>query len=169
MGSFVFKWQHPAHEVYVTGTFDDWAKSVKLENKGEHFEKLVELPSSNEKIFYKVYYPTAAPFFQFEKIRRIHKARIDFSVRHCTASPHYYFTQSGGCANFFRCFTSLNTSAKGLLGDKATLLTSDFSSSLSSEFAKTNSYYLYFGVNDLVQLAFLLSTFADRCCVQVCR
>ena len=45
---------HPADEVYVTGTFDDWAKSVKLENKGEHFEKLVELPLSNEKIFYKV-------------------------------------------------------------------------------------------------------------------
>ena len=40
----------------MTGTFDDWAKSVKLENKGEHFEKLVELPLSKEKIFYKVRY-----------------------------------------------------------------------------------------------------------------
>lgn len=48
---------HPAHEVHVTGTFDDWAKSVKLENKGEHFEKLVELPLSNDKIFYKVHDP----------------------------------------------------------------------------------------------------------------
>lgn len=64
MGSFVFKWHHPAQEVYVTGTFDDWAKSVKLENKGEHFEKLVELPLSNEKIFYKVPYPfTPQPRF----------------------------------------------------------------------------------------------------------
>lgn len=53
---------HPAQEVYVTGTFDDWAKSIKLENKGAHFEKVVELPLSNEKIFYKVRYPTAPPF-----------------------------------------------------------------------------------------------------------
>ena len=35
---------------------------MKLENKGEHFEKLVELPSSKEKIFYKVHHPTAALF-----------------------------------------------------------------------------------------------------------
>ncbi|KAL2047778.1 hypothetical protein ABVK25_011328 [Lepraria finkii] len=54
MGSFIFKWEHPASEVYVTGTFDDWAKSVKLEKKGDYFEKLVELPLSKEKIYYKV-------------------------------------------------------------------------------------------------------------------
>ena len=35
---------------------------MKLENKGEHFEKLVELPSSKEKIYYKVHRPTAALF-----------------------------------------------------------------------------------------------------------
>lgn len=105
--------QHPADEVYVTGTFDDWAKSVKLENKGEHFEKLVELPSSNEKIFYKVrtlHYPTAAPFFQSEEIQRIHKARIDFSQRHCTASPHY---TKWWLREFLPLLTSLKTSAKG--------------------------------------------------------
>ena len=45
---------HPATEVYVTGTFDDWARSVKLEKKGDHFEKLVKLPSAKEQIFYKV-------------------------------------------------------------------------------------------------------------------
>ena len=45
---------HPASEVYVTGTFDDWAKSVKLEKKGDFFEKLVELPQAAEKIYYKV-------------------------------------------------------------------------------------------------------------------
>lgn len=45
---------HPAGEVYVTGTFDDWAKSVKLEKKGEGFEKLVDLPPSEDKILYKV-------------------------------------------------------------------------------------------------------------------
>ena len=38
----------------MTGTFDDWAKSVKLEKKGEGYEKLVELSLSDEKILYKV-------------------------------------------------------------------------------------------------------------------
>lgn len=46
--------EHSATEVYVTGTFDDWARSVKLEKKGDHFEKLVELPLANENIYYKV-------------------------------------------------------------------------------------------------------------------
>lgn len=46
---------HAATEVYVTGTFDDWAKSVKLEKKdGNRFEKLVELPQAEENIYYKV-------------------------------------------------------------------------------------------------------------------
>jgi hypothetical protein len=46
---------HPATEVYVTGTFDNWAKSIKLEKKeGTLFEKLVDLPRSDEKYFYKV-------------------------------------------------------------------------------------------------------------------
>ncbi|KAL6721445.1 Cruciform DNA binding protein [Lecanora helva] len=53
MGSFLFKWEHAASEVYVTGTFDDWARSVLLEKKGDHFEKLVELPLTNDKISYK--------------------------------------------------------------------------------------------------------------------
>jgi len=39
----------------VTGTFDDWARSVKLEKKGGNLhEKLVELPQADEKIYYKV-------------------------------------------------------------------------------------------------------------------
>ena len=46
--------EHPATEVYVTGTFDDWARSVKLEKKANYFEKLVELSAANEKITYKV-------------------------------------------------------------------------------------------------------------------
>lgn len=45
---------HPASEVYVTGTFDDWGRSVQLEKKGDGFQKLVELPVPNEKIYYKV-------------------------------------------------------------------------------------------------------------------
>ncbi len=46
--------EHPASEVYVTGTFDDWGKTVKLDKKGNVHEKLVELTSANEKIYYKV-------------------------------------------------------------------------------------------------------------------
>ncbi|KAI2639009.1 carbohydrate-binding module family 48 protein [Hypomontagnella submonticulosa] len=53
MGSFVFKWEHPASEVYVTGTFDDWKKTEKLEKVGEHFEKAVTLSNASDKIYYK--------------------------------------------------------------------------------------------------------------------
>ncbi|TKX20895.1 hypothetical protein C1H76_6932 [Elsinoe australis] len=53
MGSYVFKWPHAANEVYVTGTFDDWSKSQKLENTGSGFEKKVDLHNANEKIYYK--------------------------------------------------------------------------------------------------------------------
>ena len=46
---------HPATEVYVTGTFDDWARSVKLEKKsGNIHERLVDLPQVDERIYYKV-------------------------------------------------------------------------------------------------------------------
>ncbi|TGJ87012.1 hypothetical protein E0Z10_g1773 [Xylaria hypoxylon] len=53
MGSFVFKWNHPATEVYVTGTFDDWKKTEKLEKIGDSFEKEVTLSDASSKIFYK--------------------------------------------------------------------------------------------------------------------
>ncbi|PMD44274.1 carbohydrate-binding module family 48 protein [Hyaloscypha variabilis F] len=53
MGTFVFKWEHAASEVYVTGTFDDWSKSEKLVQTGNVFEKNVTLPSAAEKIYYK--------------------------------------------------------------------------------------------------------------------
>lgn len=45
---------HPASEVYVTGTFDDWSKSEKLVKTGDVFEKDVTLKSADEKIYYKV-------------------------------------------------------------------------------------------------------------------
>lgn len=45
---------HPADEVYVTGTFDDWSKSEKLTKTGDVFEKNVTLSSAEEKIYYKV-------------------------------------------------------------------------------------------------------------------
>ncbi|KAI1662714.1 carbohydrate-binding module family 48 protein [Daldinia decipiens] len=53
MGTFLFKWEHPASEVYVTGTFDDWQKTEKLEKVGGHFEKAVTLKDASAKIFYK--------------------------------------------------------------------------------------------------------------------
>lgn len=43
-----------ATEVYVTGTFDDWGKTVQLEKKGTGFEKEVHLPAIDGKIQYKV-------------------------------------------------------------------------------------------------------------------
>jgi hypothetical protein len=54
MGTFVFKWEHEASEVYVTGTFDNWSKSERLIQTGNVFEKNVTLPSAAEKIYYKV-------------------------------------------------------------------------------------------------------------------
>ncbi|KAI5927216.1 hypothetical protein F4810DRAFT_649797 [Camillea tinctor] len=53
MGSFVFRWAHPATDVFVTGTFDDWSKSEKLKKVGDHFEKNVQLADASEKIYYK--------------------------------------------------------------------------------------------------------------------
>ncbi|KAF2683088.1 carbohydrate-binding module family 48 protein [Lentithecium fluviatile CBS 122367] len=44
MGEYTFTWEHAASEVYVTGDFDEWKKTVKLENEGGIFKKTVELP-----------------------------------------------------------------------------------------------------------------------------
>lgn len=45
---------HPeATDVHVTGTFDDWGKSVSLNKVGDIWEKEVELPKADEKILYK--------------------------------------------------------------------------------------------------------------------
>ena len=49
-----FSRTQPATSVSVTGTFDDWSQSVTLEKNGSDFEKTVELPSSADKILYKV-------------------------------------------------------------------------------------------------------------------
>ena len=46
--------EHPADEVYVTGTFDNWTKSVKLEKQGDVFSKTVDLKEPEGKIYYKV-------------------------------------------------------------------------------------------------------------------
>ena len=44
--------EHDANDVYVTGTFDDWKKTVQLEREGGIFKKTVELPKT--KTQYKV-------------------------------------------------------------------------------------------------------------------
>jgi hypothetical protein len=46
--------EHPASEVFVTGTFDDWKQTEQLQKKGDIFEKEVTLPSAADKIYYKV-------------------------------------------------------------------------------------------------------------------
>jgi hypothetical protein len=46
--------EHPAEEVFVTGTFDNWTKSVRLEKVGDVFQKEVELEPQTDKIYYKV-------------------------------------------------------------------------------------------------------------------
>jgi hypothetical protein len=38
----------------VTGTFDNWSKSEKLERVGDGFSKDVTLSNADEKIYYKV-------------------------------------------------------------------------------------------------------------------
>ncbi|KAF2623908.1 carbohydrate-binding module family 48 protein [Macroventuria anomochaeta] len=46
MGKYTFTWEHDANDVYVTGTFDDWKKTVQLEEEGGVFKKTVELPKT---------------------------------------------------------------------------------------------------------------------------
>lgn len=38
----------------MTGTFDNWTKSVKLDKVGDRFEKTVILPDTSTKVYYKV-------------------------------------------------------------------------------------------------------------------
>lgn len=54
---------YPARQVYVTGTFDNWAQSVKLDLTDNGFSKEVELPE-DQAIHYKVC-DSAAPFPAF--------------------------------------------------------------------------------------------------------
>ncbi|KAG5303756.1 hypothetical protein I7I50_10624 [Histoplasma capsulatum G186AR] len=54
MATHTFQWPDPtASEVYVTGTFDNWSRSVKLERSANGFRKDVEVPSIGGKILYK--------------------------------------------------------------------------------------------------------------------
>lgn len=56
MVEYTFEWPYDGSEVIVSGTFDDWKKSVKLEKNGtgtKGFSKTVKLPK--EKTVYKFY------------------------------------------------------------------------------------------------------------------
>ncbi|KAL4800446.1 hypothetical protein BDV19DRAFT_353029 [Aspergillus venezuelensis] len=53
MASYTFQWPYPAKEVFVTGTFDDWGKTIKLDQKGDIFEKQVHFPVTGEKVHFK--------------------------------------------------------------------------------------------------------------------
>ncbi|KAF1917714.1 hypothetical protein BDU57DRAFT_514115 [Ampelomyces quisqualis] len=44
MGKYTFSWEHAANDVLVTGTFDDWQKTVTLDKVDGVFKKTVELP-----------------------------------------------------------------------------------------------------------------------------
>lgn len=43
---------YSANEVFVTGTFDDWGKTVKLDRVGDIFTKEVSVPTG-KRIHYK--------------------------------------------------------------------------------------------------------------------
>lgn len=53
MAKYTFKWPYAAENVIVTGSFDDWSKSVTLDKVGDSFVKSVDLPESTDKIQYK--------------------------------------------------------------------------------------------------------------------
>ena len=70
---------HPeANEVYVTGTFDDWGKTEKLNKVGDTFEKEVTLPDASEKIFYKVRQEQASQALLLPELRHT-KPVLDLS------------------------------------------------------------------------------------------
>ncbi|KGO77845.1 Immunoglobulin E-set [Penicillium italicum] len=52
MGTFTFQWPYNASEVFVTGNFDDWGKTVKLDRVGDIFVKEVTI-SPVQKVQYK--------------------------------------------------------------------------------------------------------------------
>lgn len=54
----------------MTGTFDDWAKSVKLDKEGDGFAKRVELPLG-QKISYKVRVPSPTCALHRQKVTMV--------------------------------------------------------------------------------------------------
>ncbi|KAJ5826957.1 Immunoglobulin E-set [Penicillium robsamsonii] len=64
MGTFTFQWPHTASEVFVTGTFDDWGKTVKLDRVGDIFTKEVTI-SPVQKVHYKTLPGTPLRFHDY--------------------------------------------------------------------------------------------------------
>ncbi|KAL0942265.1 uncharacterized protein CTRU02_200151 [Colletotrichum truncatum] len=89
MGTFKFTWAHPAEEVYVTGTFDNWTKSERLDKVGDSFEKTVTLPETEGKIYYKVRNRQFGRFlfshhhycFILPRVGALHHLRVSLSRR----------------------------------------------------------------------------------------
>lgn len=53
MGIFEFTWPHPAGEVYITGTFDQWKGTIKLhKDESGQFKVFVDLGDA-ERVYYK--------------------------------------------------------------------------------------------------------------------
>ncbi|KAM5444884.1 Cruciform DNA binding protein [Microsporum ferrugineum] len=53
MGYYTFRWPRQAQEVVVTGTFDRWSKSVRLDRTDDGFAKELHLPDDDDRILYK--------------------------------------------------------------------------------------------------------------------
>ncbi|EEH37468.2 hypothetical protein PAAG_07886 [Paracoccidioides lutzii Pb01] len=50
---FIYRSDKTAKEVYVTGTFDNWGRTVKLDRTEDGFRKDVEVPAISTKMLYK--------------------------------------------------------------------------------------------------------------------
>ena len=53
LADYLLSREDPASEVFVTGTFDQWSKSVKLQKEGAVFQKSLDLPSTDQSYYYK--------------------------------------------------------------------------------------------------------------------
>lgn len=51
--------EHDAQDVYVTGTFDNWQKTVQLEKEDGIFKKTVELPQAKHQYKVRTWRPAA--------------------------------------------------------------------------------------------------------------
>ncbi len=75
----------PATQVFVTGTFDKWSKSVELEKTDKGFEKTVELPDASDKILYKVrrhcFYPYRAQWHHYRSCQFTRRSRFLLETR----------------------------------------------------------------------------------------
>lgn len=55
MGTHVFEWAGSASEVIVTGTFDDWSRSIHLTKEAGIWKKQLDLSLQEDSIYYKFF------------------------------------------------------------------------------------------------------------------